>query len=144
MKQTFALFMVLALCISCAKNNQPIAEDIEEIKKILSNQEDAWNAGDHPGFMLAYWNNDNLRFVGSSGVSYGYQTLLNMYQNSFPTSERMGQLQFSLDSFYTERYPMISVDGHWQLNRKDTVGGHFVLVFEKKDGEWKITEDHTW
>jgi len=34
--------------------------------------------------------------------------------------------------------------GSWELKReKDTLGGHFSLLWKKIDNEWKIVSDHT-
>ena len=118
-------------------------DDIEDVRKIMNLQTRAWNNGDHEGFMQAYWNSDSLRFCSRNGTQYGYNTTLEMYKKSFPNRDDMGVLLFEIDTVIN-RQPYLCVEGGWTIHRADTVGGRFVLLFERLNNEWKIIEDHTW
>lgn len=112
-------------------------------------QLDEWNDGDIEGFMEGYWKSEDLRFSTSNGTRYGWDNTLAGYQKSFPNRDDMGELSFEIDSIYTDRAPFISLAGKWKIQRsqlegENNIGGKFILLFAKKDGAWKIIEDHTW
>ena len=134
-------FMLTQSCIS-----QPIDYESDKvlIKQVLDLQLTAWNKGDKQAFMQGYWNSEQLRFSSKGGTQYGWNNVLDMYNRSFPNREAMGTLHFKLDTIYTNRYPIIQVNGIFTLNRTDTLSGPFSLFFEKIEEQWKITEDHTW
>ena len=114
------------------------------IRKVLSDQQACWNAGDLDCFMEGYWKSDQLVFVGKSGVTYGWSKTLANYKKSYPTKEKMGQLSFDLlqveplnDDFWT-------VIGKWTLQRSnDQPNGHFTLIFRRLGDEWVIISDHS-
>ena len=110
----------------------------------MTKQLAAWNNGDHEGFMQGYWKSDSIRFCTSNGVLHGWDAMLNMYRKGFPSPAQMGHLDFIVDSIYADRYPQLWVNGQWIVEATDTSSGRFVLVFENKEGQWLITEDHTW
>ena len=142
------LVISLASLIFTACNTpetQITEQDVQAVRTIMQNQEDAWNDGDLESFMTGYHNSEDIRFSSSAGTTYGYNQLLKAYKKSFASKEAMGQLRFELDSIYTDRIPYIQVQGQWTIFRADTIGGRFVLTFEEQENEgWKIIEDHTW
>ncbi len=118
--------------------------DIDAIRQVLSNQEAAWNNGDIDAFMNGYWNSDSLLFIGSKGVTYGYQNTLNRYKTGYNSTEKMGRLKFDLLHFIPISADCWMVIGKWQLTRTiGDAGGHFSLVFRRIKGQWVITSDHT-
>ena len=55
------------------------------IEQKLNAQELAWNHGDLEQFMEeAYWADDQLMFIGSRGLTYGYDQTLANYQKNYP------------------------------------------------------------
>ena len=138
------IVIAIAACTSSSKQEKTTQKDIKEVEQILQNQLDAWNQGDHLGFMQGYWKSDSMRFCGRNGTSYGWQKTLEMYQKSFPNRDDMGKLIFEIDTIIGDKPPYITVDGKWEIQRSDTIGGCFVLLFAQKNNEWKIIEDHTW
>ena len=74
MKNSILLFCFLALYTSAAQTTQ--AEDKEAILSVMKLQEKAWSANDLEGFMQGYWKNDSLKFYGSSGLTRGWQQIL--------------------------------------------------------------------
>jgi hypothetical protein len=66
------------------------AEDAA-VRKVLSNQEVAWNSGSIDDFMKGYWASDSLVFIGKS-VTYGWQPTLENYKKRYPDTAAMGKL----------------------------------------------------
>jgi len=120
-------------------------EDKAAIKTIMDQQENCWNKGDLVCFMEGYWQSDSLRFVGSNGVTLGWQSTLERYQKSYATPEKMGQLEFGiLDlTFLCDKEAMML--GTWKLTRDndENLSGYFTLFWRKMDDGWKIVYDHS-
>lgn len=134
-----ATLVTLVLIISTAAFGQE-----DEIRKVLSDQTECWNKGDIECFMQGYWKSDDLIFVGANGPKYGWQVTLNNYKKSYPSNSAMGTLTFDLLKFIPLGKKNYLVVGKWSLQRQsDNPNGHFSLVFEKINGEWKIIADHS-
>ncbi|MFY0644595.1 MAG: hypothetical protein JXR19_09045 [Bacteroidia bacterium] len=146
MSISYKVIIVLAMfiCSSCSRQEPDIEKDTANIEALLAQQLVDWNNGDIEAFMQTYWDSETLRFSSRGGTAYGWNNVLDMYKRSFPDRESMGQLHFDIDTIFTNRYPMVQVNGAFHLYRSDTLEGPFSLFFEKIDSEWKITEDHTW
>ncbi len=118
--------------------------DETSIRKILSNQEDAWNRGDINDFMQGYWKSDSLLFIGKSGVTNGWQKTLNNYKKNYPDTAAMGVLNFELLQLKPLSAEYYFVIGKWHLQRTaGDIGGHFTLLFKKINGVWLIVTDHS-
>jgi hypothetical protein len=119
-------------------------KDRETILQILDTQTKAWNRGDLDNFMVGYWNNDSLMYVGKNGITYGYKPTLENYKRNYKGPDQMGQLTFNIihvNRLSAEYYQVI---GKWFLKRKaGDVGGHYTLLFRKINGEWVIVSDHS-
>lgn len=119
-------------------------KDEQAIRKILSDQTVAWNAGNIEEFMKGYWNNDSLMFIGKSGVTYGYQNTLMNYKKNYSNSDQMGTLSFDLVKVQRLSPDYYFVVGKWHLKRKvGDIGGHYDLIFRKLNGTWVIISDHS-
>lgn len=114
------------------------------ITKEMELQEQAWNQGDLEGFMQGYWKSDSLRFIGSRGLTYGWDATLANYKMEYPDVNAMGRLNFdilhldciSIDAFLmTGRYTLI--------REKDEPSGYFVLLWRKIKGRWVVVSDIT-
>lgn len=114
------------------------------IEKIMHEQELAWNKGDIDGFMLSYWNNDSLKFIGKNGIQYGWKNTLENYKKSYPDKATMGELTFSIISVEQLSDTSCYVIGKWNLKReKGDVGGYYTLLWKKINNKWVIVTDHT-
>ena len=114
------------------------------INAVLTDQTAAWNRGDVVAFMKGYWNSPEVSFAGSSGLTRGYQTVLEHYKKSYPDQKAMGHLDFSDLEIRMLGNNAALVIGHWHLKREsDELGGIFSLTFEKFPEGWKIIHDHT-
>jgi hypothetical protein len=115
-----------------------------DIESLMAAQEKTWNAGDIEGFMQPYWKNDSLLFIGKSGITYGWQTVLDNYKKSYLDANAMGKLHFEIVQKNSLSRDYCQVIGKWTLERNnDRPSGHFTLIWKKIDGEWKIINDHS-
>ena len=107
-------------------------------------QEKAWNEADIEAFMASYWQSDSLQYIGSKGIKYGWNALLNTYKTGYPDADAMGTLSFTLLHFDKLSPTAMYVTGQWHLERKtDTLGGYFTLLWKKIDRQWVIVTDHS-
>lgn len=119
-------------------------KDESAIRKVLADQNAAWNRGDIDQFMKGYWENDSLMFIGKSGATYGWTNTLNNYKKGYPDTATMGKLTFTLLHIKKLSKEYYHVTGKWFLKRSvGDVGGHFTLVFRKINGQWVIISDHS-
>lgn len=118
--------------------------DQRAILRIMADQEAAWNRGDLPAFMDAYWKSDSLRFIGSSGLTYGWQQTLDNYKKGYPDRATMGTLKFTVLSVEKLSRRSAFVIGKWHLTReKGDLSGYYTLLWRKKGGKWRIVADHS-
>jgi len=111
---------------------------------VLTNQQAAWNKGDVDVFMSGYWDSPDLTFLGSSGVSRGWEGILARYRGAYPDRATMGQLDFSDLEVRPLGEKSALVLGKWHLKRTSgDIGGVFTLVFQQFPEGWKIVHDHT-
>ena len=136
--------IISLLLLSTSVLAQDSNKDFEQIKKIFFQQEDDWNRGDIDAFMEAYWNSENLQFGGANGITKGWKQTLENYKRGYPDKETMGKLSFQIKDITQQSKNVVSLTGSWDLERKnDRPGGHFLLIWRKINGEWKIVVDHT-
>ncbi len=115
-----------------------------EVVGVLEAQEAAWNRGDVRAFMQGYWNDERLTFSSGGRTERGWQQTLERYLRRYPTAERMGRLTFDGIELRPLCERAVLVLGRWRLERaEDPVGGNFSLIFERIEGQWVITHDHT-
>lgn len=113
------------------------------IRQVLKQQEACWNQGNLECFMQGYWQSDSLVFVGTRGVTYGWQATIDNYQEGYPDRQTMGTLTFDLLELRPLEANTWLVLGQWSLQRADPVSGHFTLLFQRKDERWVIVADHS-
>ena len=115
----------------------------QSVRNAMQLQEKAWNEGNIEQFMAWYWKSDSLMFIGSKGVTYGWEKTLANYKKGYPDKATMGQLSFELIQVKTLSTTAVYVVGKWALTREKPVGGHFTLLWRKIEGKWVIVSDHT-
>lgn len=142
---TLLLFLGLHLV---ARNLHQTAQEADStvtaVTTVLNDQQAAWNRGDVEGFMKGYWNSPELTFAGRSGITRGWQSVLERYRKNYPDQQTMGRLDF----FGLEVHPLgkdaALVLGTWHLQRTSgELGGVFTLVFQRFPQGWRIIHDHT-
>ena len=137
-----SIFIVLLTILSFSVFSQ--TQDETEVRNVLARQNTAWNRGDVDAFMVGYWENDSLMFIGKSGVTYGYKNTLANYKKNYPDTTAMGKLTFTLIKVKQLSSEYFHVTGKYYLTR--TIGdasGHFTLLFRKINGKWVIISDHS-
>lgn len=136
------LLLTLGLVIHSTANAQ--SKDELAIRKVLDRQTAAWNRGDIDAFMIGYWENDSLMFIGKNGVTYGWKNTLNNYKKNYADTAAMGKLVFTLLDVKMLSKEFYHVTGKWFLKRTiGDIGGHFTLLFRKIKGSWVIISDHS-
>ena len=119
-------------------------KDKAEILNMLKKQEAAWNTGNLDDFMIGYWNNDSLLFIGKSGPKYGYTTTLENYKKSYSDTAQMGKFTSTIISVQKLSPQYYFVVGKWFLKRSvGDISGHFTLLLKKIKGQWVIVADHS-
>src|SRR3954470_16234505 len=109
--------------------------DEQAVRAAMDKQVREWNNGNIPVFMETYAKTDSLMFIGSKGITYGWDSTLARYKRNYPDKAAMGKLSFELKEMkqLSERY--YYVVGKFILEReKGNVSGHFDLLFEKIRG----------
>lgn len=140
MKNIIILFGILIMLMSCQTSNEKI--DKEAIIEVMRTQEEAWSQNDLEAFMQGYWENDSLKFYGSSGLTFGWDKTLANYKKGYPTKDHSGQLKFIIDTITKIEYNAYYVMGQYHLKRNvGDANGVFMIVFRKIDGVWKIVAD---
>ena len=137
-----SVFIALLTILSVSVFSQ--TNDEIEVRNLLAKQSAAWNRGDIDAFMVGYWENDSLMFIGKSGVTYGYKNTLANYKKNYPDTTVMGKLTFTLIQVKQLSPEYFHVTGKYYLTR--TIGdasGHFTLMFRKINGKWVVISDHS-
>lgn len=136
--------LLLLLSIALPSRAQSAA-DRQAILGILNRQTADWNAGRVDQFMNGYWHSDSLTFVGKAGITYGYDATLANYKKRYPDRASMGTLAFTILKVEFPARNVAYVIGKWHLIRPQIgdAGGHYTLLWHKKNGRWVIISDHS-
>lgn len=139
-----ALFTFL-VCVSLTVPSTFGQTEISDIRQVLSDQSVAWNNGDIEAFMEGYAKTDDLHFLGSSGLTKGWDATLARYHKGYPDRQTMGQLTFDLKEITLRTDEVCTVIGRYHLARSemDDASGNFLIVLQKIEGDWKIIADST-
>ena len=146
MKSLFFLAGVIAaLTISSVGRD---ADDTarQAIRKVITDQQAAWNRKDLEGFMSGYWNSPELTFFSGAHESKGWQATLDRYRNKYQgEGHEMGRLEFSNLRIEMLGPEAAFVRGEFHLSMSDgkKPQGLFTLVFRKFPKGWKIIHDHS-
>lgn len=115
------------------------------IREKLHKQIECWNKGDLECYMeTAYWQSDSLKFIGGTGITYGWERTLQRYKVGYPTQKDMGKLEFKIISMDMIGNNACFVTGRYHLTRetKDDEG-YFSLLWKNIDDDWVIVADHS-
>ena len=142
--KTITLLILTLFFGMTAHSQTPKEKDKEAILAIMAAQEACWNKGDLQCFMKGYWESDELKFIGKSGITYGWDATLERYKKSYPDKAAMGKLTFDILHVDAIGKKQMLVVGKWHLQRaEDAPNGHFSLTWKKIDKEWVIIADHS-
>ncbi|MFM9952287.1 MAG: YybH family protein [Saprospiraceae bacterium] len=135
------LFVLINLQTGLAQREDAAANAIRNVMKA---QETAWNKGDLEAFMEGYLHSDSLCFIGSKGLTYGWDATLANYKQGYPNRATMGMLTFTLIRVDKLSGKAAFVIGKWHLKRDaGDLSGHFTLLWKKIKGKWLIVADHS-
>ena len=137
MKKSAFIFYIFCASLLSGQNDGAM------VMAQMAAQESSWNNGDIPGFMQYYWKSDSLKFIGSKGITYGWQKTLDNYEKAYPDKAAMGTLTFSIKECSQLSPTSIYIIGSWNLEKEKPVGGYFTLLWRKINGNWVIVCDHT-
>jgi beta-aspartyl-peptidase (threonine type) len=117
----------------------------DEIRDVLTKQQDAWNKGDLDGFMAGYQMNEKITFYSGGDVMTGWVALRERYEKKYRSEgQKMGTLTFSdvvVDVLATDS---ALVRGRWKVERDGkTSSGLYTLLVRKFPDGWKVVHDHT-
>lgn len=139
-----SVIILLLFCVFTLNAQTISKKNRDAIMAMLAFQEKCWNAGSIEGYMSEYWNSDSLKFISKDGVTKGWQTTLDRYEEHYPGKDAMGKLIFSEISLLGMNRKTIIVIGKWKLIKPDgSAGGRFTLICKKIRSKWKIVVDHT-
>lgn len=146
--QLLLLGVGLCLTVACTRGGSPQSAGAEKaaVRRVLTEQSLCWSQGDLECFMQGYWKSDSLLFVGSRGLTYGWQQTLDNYRRGYPDAAAMGRLAFEVKEMRELSPETMLVVGKWHLARKVDAGdleGHFSVIFRKFEEGWKIIADHS-
>jgi beta-aspartyl-peptidase (threonine type) len=116
------------------------------IRKVIEDQQAAWNRRDLEGFMGGYWNSPELTFFSGAHESKGWQAALDRYKKNYQgVGHEMGKLEFRNLRIEVLGPEAAFVRGEFHLTMSDgkTPYGLFTLVFRKFTEGWKIVHDHS-
>src|SRR5271170_3015557 len=137
--------VIAALALSSIGQESNAAEPAA-IRKVIENQQAAWNRHDLEGFMSGYWNSPDLTFFSGAHESKGWQAALDRYKKNYQGAGReMGKLEFANLRIEILGPETAFVRGEFHLTMSDgkTPHGLFTLVFRKFPEGWKIVHDHS-
>jgi len=137
--------MFAILAISGVAQNANDADRVA-IRKVIEDQQTAWNRHDLEGFMAGYWNSPDLTFFSGAHESKGWQAALDRYKKSYQSAgHEMGKLEFANLRIEMLGPEAAFVRGEFHLTMSDgkTPHGLFTLVFRKIPDGWKIVHDHS-
>lgn len=141
-----ALLAVSAVYQGCVKvSEKPNDNSAAAVRAVLDAQAAAWNRGDIPGFMDGYAKEETTTFVSGDHLTRGWQTVLERYQKTYDSREKMGTLTFDeLDIVPLSEFYAVAT-GRWRiaLASGDPPHGRFTLIFRRTAGGWRIVHDHT-
>ncbi|MEZ4806521.1 MAG: nuclear transport factor 2 family protein [Flavobacteriales bacterium] len=136
-----AIIGPLTMLLAC--DPAPGSFDPRPIHDAMSGQQQAWDRGDIPGFMMAY--SDTVCFIGRTRTTCGKDKVTAQYRRSYPDRAAMGMLRFELDEVLPVGDKHAWVTGGWRLYRAaDTLGGGFSLLWAREHQGWRIVRDHTY
>ncbi len=117
----------------------------KEIRAIIAAQAAAWNAGSLEGFMAGYEKSADIRFVGSKGITRGWDAILARYQKSYADPAAMGKLTLDEFEFTPIGADYMLVLGHWKVTTeaKGDAEGRTTILFRRGPDGWKIIYDHS-
>lgn len=139
-----SIVFVLALALSAPSASTEGNKAEDQVLEVLMAQQLAWNRGDIPGFMQAYLNSEDLRFLSGDTVEHGWQATLERYYRVYPDRAAMGKLSFVDLNIRVLSPEYAFVFGGYTLDREsDSPTGLFTLLLQNTEDGWRVVHDHS-
>lgn len=136
------VLLLTAVLLSSFNGIDVKKDEKDAIRKVMADQQEAWNNYDLEGFMQGYWKSEELKFYGSNGVTYGWNNTLARYKKAYPSKDYSGTLKFVINDISKISKDAYYVMGEYHLERSvGNADGIFMIIFKKIKGEWKIISD---
>jgi beta-aspartyl-peptidase (threonine type) len=143
--------LILLIGIIAALAVSTIGQDAEDvartaIRKMIEQQQAAWNRKDLEAFMSGYWNSPDLTFFSGAREAKGWQAALDRYKKAYQgAGHEMGRLEFANLRIEALCPDAAFVRGEFRLTMSDgkKPQGLFTLVLRKFPEGWKIVHDHS-
>lgn len=141
-----ALAIGLAMLPAGTAASQPPADVEDGVRAVWNAQVAAWNRGDLPGYMGAYWNSPGLAFFSNGAAFRGWQATLDRYRAAYQSGQKqMGVLDFPELEIVVLGPDAALVRGRWHLKMPggSEADGMTSVVFRKLPEGWRIVHDHS-
>jgi beta-aspartyl-peptidase (threonine type) len=115
------------------------------VDHLLTESEKAWNGGDLAGFMEWYKRGEETTFLGSSGLTHGWDTIRQRYEGRFEPGASRDSLRFE-ELVTRPLTPWLGLaTARYVLFQGDSVTstGVFTLVVERTPEGWRIIHDQS-
>lgn len=146
MRDLVLLFAAIA-ALAVSSSGQDASDTARSaIRKVIEEQQAAWNRQDLEAFMSGYWNSPDLTFFSGAHEAKGWQAALDRYKKNYQSAgHEMGKLEFTNLRIEMLGPESAFVRGEFHLTMSDgkTPHGLFTLVFRKFPEGWKIVHDHS-
>lgn len=142
MKKFFVLFLIIGMLSLAVYADDAVTTGV---KKVLDDQEAAWNRGNLKAFMQGYWKSKDLTFASRGEFHQGWDAVYRRYIKTYGQNRsKMGKLRFSGLVIVPLGSQAALTYGRWHLAiGKEKLGGVFSLVLRKFPEGWRIIHDHT-
>jgi hypothetical protein len=131
------------------------AKALEEVRKLIETQMEAWNRGDLDAFTAFYA--EDAAFLAPTGLTRGRNEVLERYRKRYPDRKAMGKLRLepiemrpAVGTEFTlvggakpSRVHGVSVAARWELSYpdKEPASGLTLIVFRRNRDGWEIIQD---
>lgn len=115
-----------------------------DIKKVIEDQQAAWNRGDLDGFMAGY-SKKRLLYISGTKTITSWDALREHYAKSYQTEgAKMGKLTFEKLEVKLANGQQADATGNWKVTDAAKNGsGSFTLMLQHEPEGWKVVVDHT-
>jgi ketosteroid isomerase-like protein len=135
--------VVALLLQGCSGPVNAPAEVAADIREVMHQQVEAWNAGNIRSFMKGY--SDTICFISPRGKTCGREAVTENYLRSYPDRQTMGRLTFGVTEMVPFADRNVWLTGTWRLDRaSDTLSGGFSLLWAREEEGWRIVRDHSY
>ncbi len=116
------------------------------VRKLLAEQQAAWNRADLESYMAGYWRSPELTFMSGATTTKGWDETLARYRKRYQGSgNEMGKLDFTELLVEPLSADAAFVRGHWHLTFRSGkgAGGLFTLLVKRVPEGLRVVVDHS-